>query len=43
MDPQELWWLADAHRPPKKYGSLSEPEVAELYEFLKDYDEGDVG
>jgi hypothetical protein len=24
--------LADAHKPPKKYGSMSEQQVSDLYE-----------
>jgi hypothetical protein len=35
MYPDEFWWLVDARRPKKNYGSLSEDDVADLYEDLK--------
>jgi hypothetical protein len=33
MHPQEFWWLLEVKQPPKMYGSMTEAEVAELYEF----------
>ena len=38
MDPEELFWLIDAKRPRKMYGSLTEDEVAELYEITEQYE-----
>lgn len=35
MHPAELWWLIEAKRPPKMYGSMTENEVASLYEDMK--------
>jgi len=35
LHPRESGWLVDARRPKKTYGSLSEQEVAELHEDLK--------
>jgi hypothetical protein len=35
MHPVEFWWMLDAKRPPKMYGSLKEEEIAELYEEMK--------
>jgi hypothetical protein len=35
MHPTEFWWLADAKTPPKRYGSMAESDVAELYEEMK--------
>ena len=32
MDPAELWWLVEHHRPVKMYGSMTEDEVAQIYE-----------
>lgn len=32
MTPDEFWWLAEAHKPPKMYGSMTESEVADIYE-----------
>lgn len=32
LHPTEFWWLFAARRPKRQYGSLSEDEVAELYE-----------
>ena len=32
MDPAELWWLVENHKPAKMYGSMTEDEVAEIYE-----------
>ena len=32
LTPREVWWLAEAKRPPKMYGSLTESEVRDLYE-----------
>lgn len=34
LHPVEFWWLVDARRPQKRYGSLSEREVASLYDDL---------
>lgn len=34
MHPDELWWLVEAKLPQKKYGSLTEDEVAEIYEDM---------
>lgn len=36
LHPLEFWWIVDARKPPKRYGSLSENDVAELHEELKD-------
>lgn len=35
LHPLEFWWIADARRPPKMYGHLTEDEMADLYEELK--------
>lgn len=35
MDPAEVWWMVEALRPPKMYGSLPESEIAELWEEAK--------
>jgi hypothetical protein len=32
LHPTEFWWLAEAHRPVKMYGSMSEDDVAQIYE-----------
>lgn len=34
MSPEEFWWLYEFNKPKKMYGSLTEEEVAELYEML---------
>lgn len=39
LNPVEFWWMLDARRPRKKYGSLSEDDVAELYDFLTEAEE----
>ncbi|MBX9758705.1 MAG: phage tail assembly chaperone [Beijerinckiaceae bacterium] len=31
LHPRELWWLFEAARPPKMYGSMSASEVEEIY------------
>lgn len=31
LSPLEFWWLFDARRPGKMYGSMQESEVEELY------------
>jgi len=36
MHPTDLFWLIDAKRPPKMYGSLTEDDVAEIHEFLQE-------
>lgn len=36
MSPIELWWLFEARKPVKMYGTLTENEVAELYADLKE-------
>lgn len=33
MHPEEFWWLVEANQPPKMYGTMTEDEVAELYEW----------
>ena len=35
MHPTELWWLIDARRPRKMYGSSTESEMASLHADLK--------
>lgn len=35
MHPTEFWWLADAKRPPKMYGRLTEAEVEEIYSDME--------
>ena len=32
LHPTEFWWLYDLRKPVKMYGSLSESDVAELYQ-----------
>lgn len=32
MHPVEFWWLVEAKKPVKMYGSMSEDEVREIYE-----------
>jgi hypothetical protein len=32
LTPTEFWWLVDAKRPVKMYGSMTEFEVAQIYE-----------
>lgn len=34
MTVQEWWWLYQDKRPRQRYGSLSEQQVAELYQAL---------
>lgn len=34
LHPTELWWLIDAKRPRKMYGSMTEDTVRELYDEL---------
>lgn len=31
MHPQEYYWLAEAMKPPKMYGDMTEAEVDEIY------------
>lgn len=31
LHPIEWWWIAEAKKPPKMYGRMTESEVAELY------------
>jgi hypothetical protein len=35
MSPLEFWWMVDARRPSKKYGTLTEAEVEEIYEVVE--------
>lgn len=35
LTPLEFWWIADARRPKKMYGNMTEDEVAELYEEME--------
>jgi hypothetical protein len=35
MHPTELWWLIEAKMPPKRYGLLTENEMADLYDDMK--------
>jgi len=35
MNPIEFWWMVDARRPKKKYGSMTEDEVEELFELVE--------
>ena len=32
LHPTEFWWLAEAHKPVKMYGSMTEDDVAEIYQ-----------
>lgn len=32
LSPLELWWLLEAKQPPKMYGSMTEDQVAQIYE-----------
>ncbi|MGE0602233.1 MAG: phage tail assembly chaperone [Xanthobacteraceae bacterium] len=32
LHPTEFWWLVDSRKPAKRYGSMTEDQVAELYE-----------
>lgn len=36
MHPVEFWWQAEARRPTRMYGSLSEEDVAEIYDGMKE-------
>lgn len=36
MHPRELWWLIEAKRPPKRYGSLTEDEMESLHDDLEE-------
>lgn len=36
MHPVELWWLLDARRPVRMYGDLTESDVSELYDQMRD-------
>ena len=36
MHPQEVWWLIDAKRPPKRYGHLVESEMNDLLGDLEE-------
>lgn len=36
LHPLEFWWLVDARRPVKMYGSMPEHEMADLYEELEE-------
>lgn len=31
MHPTEFWWMAEASRPVKMYGDMTEAEVADIY------------
>ena len=31
LTPAEVWWLVEANRPVRMYGSMTEMEVEELY------------
>jgi hypothetical protein len=33
LHPLEFWWLVKARRPVRMYGSLTEHDMAELYEL----------
>lgn len=35
LHPVEFWWTVDAKKPKKKYGSMNEDEVADLYDEMK--------
>jgi hypothetical protein len=39
LRPIEFWWLLDAKRPPKMYGSMTEQQVAQIY--METYGERD--
>jgi hypothetical protein len=39
LHPVEFWWQVDARRPKKMYGSLTENEVADLYEEMNAMEE----
>lgn len=36
LHPVEFWWLMEAQRPVKMYGSLPEHEIAALYDEMVD-------
>lgn len=38
LTPTDLFWLIDAKRPPKMYGSMTEDQVAELWEITMEYE-----
>jgi hypothetical protein len=38
LHPDELWWLIDGKRPAKMYGSLTEDEVAELWDITLEHE-----
>lgn len=39
MHPREFWWLAEARKPVRMYGSMREDEVAAIY--AETYGEGE--
>lgn len=32
MTPTEYWWLAEANKPKRMYGDMTEDEVRQIYE-----------
>lgn len=32
LHPREFWWIAEARKPVKMYGSMTEAEVSSIYE-----------
>lgn len=35
MHPTELWWLIEGKMPPRRIGSMTEPELDSLWEEMK--------
>ena len=36
LHPAELWWLIDARRPRRTYAGMTEDDMAELHDWLKE-------
>lgn len=36
MHPDEVWWLVEAKKPPKSFGSLIEPELETLVDDMRE-------
>jgi hypothetical protein len=43
MDDEQVWWLIEAHTPPKNYGNLTEAEAEECYQEVLAEEEANAG
>ena len=34
LHPLEFWWMADARRPVRRFGRMTESEAAEIYDDM---------